>query len=102
VRFAMGCGADSFSFAILSPLPGTPVYRQVVTENLWWPGRTPADLMYRSSLVRVPGFDSPEEFERFVTETNVKANSLLKERDPERFEQKYGKNTDEKSLLKQT
>ena len=102
VRFAMECGADSFSFAILSPLPGTPIYRQVVTENLWWPGRTIDDLMYRSSLVRVPGFSSPEEFERFVTETNVKANSLLKERDPERFKQKYGANAGERSLVKRT
>jgi radical SAM superfamily enzyme YgiQ (UPF0313 family) len=102
VRFAMASGADSFSFAILSPLPGTPIYRQTVAENLWWPGRTVDDLMYRSSLVRVPGFSSPEEFERFVSETNVKANSLLKERDPARFTEKYGANTDEKSLVKQT
>jgi radical SAM superfamily enzyme YgiQ (UPF0313 family) len=102
VRFAMGCGADSFSFSILSPLPGTPIHRQVVKENLWWPGRTSADLMYRSSLVRVPGFDSPEEFERFVAETRVKANRLLEERDPERFRRKYGENTDEKRLFRQT
>jgi len=52
--------------------------------------------------VRVPGFSSPEEFERFVAETNVKANSLLKARDPERFNQKYGAGADERSLVKQT
>jgi radical SAM superfamily enzyme YgiQ (UPF0313 family) len=102
VRFALDCGADSFSFAILSPLPGTPIYRQVVAEDLWWPSRTVDDLMYRSSLVRVPGFSSPEEFERFVNETNIRANALLRERNPERFRQKYGANADERSLVKQT
>ena len=34
VDFAMNSGADSFSFAILSPLPGTPIYRKVIKENL--------------------------------------------------------------------
>ena len=30
INFAMNSGADSFSFAILSPLPGTPIYRKVI------------------------------------------------------------------------
>jgi len=100
VRFALDSGADSFSFAILSPLPGTPIHRQVVAEDLWWPGSSTADLMYRSSLIRVPGFDSPEEFERFVSETKIKANSLLKQKDPERFRRKHGEVADERSLFK--
>ena len=29
----MNSGADSFSFAILSPLPGTPIYRKVININ---------------------------------------------------------------------
>ena len=29
----MNSGADSFSFAILSPLPGTPIYRKVIKET---------------------------------------------------------------------
>ena len=32
VNFAMNSGADSFSFAILSPLPGTPIYRDVMKK----------------------------------------------------------------------
>jgi len=102
VRFAMDSGADSFSFAILSPLPGTPIYRQVMRENLWWPGRGLEDLMYRSSLVKVAGFDSPEEFERYVTEVNIQCNRLLAEKDPERFKRKYGAETSERHLVKQT
>jgi anaerobic magnesium-protoporphyrin IX monomethyl ester cyclase len=102
VKFAMNSGADSFSFAILSPLPGTPIYRQVMKDNLWWEGRSLDNLLYRSSLVKVDGFKSPEEFEKFVNETNLKANLLIKEKDSKRFELKYGSNVKESSLLKQT
>jgi len=102
VEFAMESGADSFSFAILSPLPGTPIYRQVMRENLWWPGRDLKDLMYRSSLIKVDGFESPSDFEKFVTDANVKCNKILAERDPERFKKKYGNYYDERDLEKQT
>ncbi len=102
VDFAMNSGADSFSFAILSPLPGTPIYRKVITENLWWPGRSLDDVLYRSSLIKVDGFDSAEDFEKFVNETSIKANLSLKEKDPKRFEYKYGKGSTEKALVHQT
>lgn len=58
--------------------------------------------MFRSSLVKVDGFNGPEEFEKFVNQANLKANLILKERDPKRFAFKYGKNANEKSLIKQT
>ena len=74
----MNSGADSFSFAILSPLPGTPIYRKVIKENLWWKGKSLDDMLFRSSLVKVDGFDSPEQFENFVNEANKKANLMLK------------------------
>jgi radical SAM superfamily enzyme YgiQ (UPF0313 family) len=102
IDVAMNSGADSFSFSILSPLPGTPIYRKVIRENLWWPGRTLSDLMYRSSLVKVDGFSNPKEFENFVNEANIKANLMLKQNDPKRFIQKYGQDAHEKSFVKQT
>lgn len=102
VDFAMNSGADSFSFAILSPLPGTPIYRQVIKENLWWEGRGLDDMLYRSSLVKIDGFNGPDEFEKFVNETNIKANLILKQKDPERFKYKYGSDSDDSSLVKQT
>ena len=102
IDFAMNSGADSYSFAILSPLPGTPVYRNVVKNNLWWPDRTLDDMLFRSSLVKVDGFNGPDEFEQFVNETNKKANLLLKHKDPERFSYKYGKDATESALVKQT
>ena len=57
---------------------------------------------FRSSLIKVDGFTGPVEFENFVNETNIKANLLLKEKDPERFKYKYGADADESSLVKQT
>ncbi len=102
IDFAMNSGADSFSFAILSPLPGTPIYRKVIKENLWWPGRTLDDMLFRSSLVKVDGFRGPDEFEAYVNEANQKANLMLKTNDPKRFEYKYGKNSEASALVKQT
>ncbi len=102
VRFAMNSGADSFSFAILSPLPGTPIYRKVIQENLWWDGRGLDDLMFRSSLLKVDGFNGPDEFEQFVSNVNLTANKMLKENNPERFKLKYGENYNENDLVKQT
>ena len=102
IDFALSTGADSFSFSILSPLPGTPIYRKVIKENLWWDGKSLNDLMFRSSLVKVDGFDGPDQFEKFVNEANLKANLILKQKDPKRFAFKYGKDATEKSLIKQT
>ena len=60
-------------------------------------------MLLRSSLIQVDGFTNPEEFERFVDETNKKANLLLKAKDPKRFAMKYGANSDkESSILHQT
>ena len=101
IEFAKNSGADSYSFAILNPLPGTPIYRKVVKENLWWENRSMNDMLYRSSLVKVNGFSGPEEFEKFVNESNVKVNLLLRERNLERFKYKYGSKSEE-HLRRQT
>ena len=98
----MNSGADSYSFSILSPLPGTPIYRKVLKENLWWEGRSLGDMLFRSSLIKVDGFTGPDEFEKYVDEANTKANLLLKHKDLKRFEYKYGKNSSEKDLFHQT
>lgn len=102
INFAMNSGADSYSFSILSPLPGTPIYRKVLKENLWWEGRSLGDMLFRSSLIKVDGFTGPDEFEKYVDEANTKANLLLKHKDLKRFEYKYGKNSSEKDLFHQT
>ena len=92
IDFAYNSGADSFSFSNLQPLPGTPIYRKVMKENLWWPNRSLNDMLLRSSLIKVDGFNSPEEFEKFTDEVNRKGNLILKEKDPARFQLKYGAN----------
>ena len=42
-------------------------------------------MLFRSSLVKVNGFNGPEEFEKFVNDANKKANLMLKYKDPKRF-----------------
>ena len=98
IDFAMGCGADSFTFSVLTPLSGTPVYRQTLKENLWWDGKENQNT-FRSSLVKVDGFSSAQEFENFVNQANIKANLLLKQRDPKRFDYKYRKRTGDSTAL---
>jgi len=100
IKFAMNSGADSFSFSCLQPLPGTPVYRQVMRKNLWWENRSLDDMLLRSSLIKVNGFNNAEEFEKFVDDTNRKTNLILKSKDPARFNLKYGAN--DSSILHQT
>ena len=102
VNFAMNSGADSFTFSILNPLPGTPIYRQILKQNLWWDNKIPDFMLFRTSLVQVDGFSGPAEFERFLNETNIKANLLLKKKDPARFKYKYGDKGSKSFLVKQT
>jgi len=102
IEFAAQVGADSYSVAILSPLPGTPIYHQVMRQNLWWDSeRKGKDLLYRNSLVRVDGFDSAEEFESWVEEKTMYLNKLLEKRDNDRFMRHY-KEKGSRFLLKQT
>ncbi len=103
ISFAAQIGADSYSVAILSPLPGTQIYHQVMRENLWWDGkRVVDDILYRNSLIKVDGFNSAQEFELWVDESNLKLNELSRKRDPERFKSHYKDNTSARFLLKQT
>ena len=53
-------------------------------------------------MLKVDGFNDPLSFEKFVYDANIKANLLLKEKDPEKFTYKYGKDATERSLMKQT
>jgi radical SAM superfamily enzyme YgiQ (UPF0313 family) len=85
IEFAAQSGADSYSISILSPLPGTSIYRQVVKENLWWdPSKGINDMLYRTSLIKADGFSSPEEFQAWVDEKGIYLNSLLEKRYPHR------------------
>ncbi len=87
VEFASQSGADSYSLSILTPLPGTPIYRRVMRENLWWDSsRGIKDMMYRNSLIRVDGFDIAEDFEAWADAKNIYLNTLLEKNDPTRAE----------------
>lgn len=102
VRFAESIEADSYSIAITCPLPGTPIYQVAKQKNLFVENFSEDQILYRRALLKVPGFSSPEDFENWVDEQNQYLNTRLKERDPSRFELKYGTDTDERTLRKQT
>ena len=77
-------------------------FYQVLKENLWWDGKENQNT-FRSSLIKVDGFDSAIQFENFVNDANIKANMQLQKNDPKRFEYKYGKRTGKKeTFVKQT
>ncbi|MCB9747826.1 MAG: B12-binding domain-containing radical SAM protein [Candidatus Omnitrophica bacterium] len=100
IRFAAESGADSFSVSILTPLPGTPIYRQVMKENLWWDSDKGIEQMiYRNSLIKVDGFQNPEAFEQWVQQQNAYLNSLLQKNNPQRA-QELIKSRRGKDLLK--
>ena len=46
--------------------------------------------------------NNPEDFEKWVHELNIKFNLILKEKDPKKFEWKYGKKWSERDLMRQT
>lgn len=103
IEFAGNSCADSYSVAILAPLPGTPIYRQVIKENLWWDENYEfKDILYSNSLIKVDGFNGPKEFQNWVHEKNLYLNKLLAKREPKRFKIKYGVKIKESDLAKQT
>ena len=89
IEFASQSNADSYSISILTPLPGTDIYRKVFEKNLWWKNSDKKDLLYRNSLINVDGFDNPKEFEKWIDKKNIYLNSLLKGKNPELFKQIY-------------
>jgi radical SAM superfamily enzyme YgiQ (UPF0313 family) len=87
IKVAEDSGADSFSLSILSPLPGTPIYHQVKKQNLWWKDTNMNQILFRNSLIKVDGFNIPEEFEQWVDEKNIFLNSILENTNPIRYRQ---------------
>lgn len=86
IEKASESNADSFSLAIFNPLPGTPLYHKVKKENRWWnPEHNILNMTFRNSLIKVDGFDSPEEFEFWVDKQNSYLNSILENSDIERY-----------------
>ena len=79
ISAAKNSGADSASLAIVTPNPGTKVYRQVVEHDLLWPGASLDDTMFINSLTQVAGFDGPEQFENYVKASHKSVNYHLKE-----------------------
>jgi anaerobic magnesium-protoporphyrin IX monomethyl ester cyclase len=75
---AKNSGADSASLAIVTPNPGTRVYREVVEHDLLWEGSSLDDTMFINSLTQVEGFDGPMDFEGYVKDSHKAVNYHLK------------------------
>ena len=58
-------------------------------------------MTFRNSLVQVDGYKSGEEFQKFVDDTNIAANLLLKQKNEQEFTRKYGENFNNASLVHQ-
>jgi len=101
IKFAEHIEADSYSVAITTPLPGTPLFEMVKSQDLFVDDFSTDQIIYRKSLIKVPGF-TPAEFESWVDQQNIYLNGLLKTRDPERAVRIYGTSTDERMLKRQT
>jgi len=103
VEFAASIGADSYTLSILCPLPGTPIRHLIARKNLYWNRKSiDRDIIYRNSLIRVDGFDSPGEFEAWVEDKTLYLNRLLRQRNAERFDAHYGRDANDGTLIKQT
>ena len=107
IKFAEEVEADSYSVAIVCPLPGTPLFDEVSRNGLFIDDLSPEEIinqiLYRNSLIKVDGFSKAEDFEDWVHSRNIYLNGLLLKKDPERYKLKYGSiETDERVLFKQT
>ena len=103
IEFAAGIGADSYTLSILCPLPGTPIRQTVAQKGLYWNRESvDRDIIYRNSLIKADGFNSPQDFERWVEEKSLYLNRLWKARDPEQFKAHYGGDVEDSALVKQT
>jgi anaerobic magnesium-protoporphyrin IX monomethyl ester cyclase len=103
VEFAASIGADSYTLSILCPLPGTPIRHLVARKNLYWNQKCiERDIVFRNSLIRIDGFNTPEEFEMWVEDKTLYLNRLLRERNAERFNAHYGRDASDGAMIKQT
>jgi radical SAM superfamily enzyme YgiQ (UPF0313 family) len=86
IDIASKCGADSYSLSIYNPLPGTPLYKEVLDKNLWWDDECSVENMtFRNSLIKVDGFNNPQEFKSFVDSNSYYLNNILRLNDIDRF-----------------
>jgi len=97
--FAETLGADSFSISIYTPLPGTPLYEYAKKNDYLVPGFSENNILFAKSNIKIPGI-TPEEFEKQVIEWTNRLNNKLKETDPEKFKNKYGRFLDKNNSFR--
>jgi anaerobic magnesium-protoporphyrin IX monomethyl ester cyclase len=82
IRFAKSIQADSYSFSVTIPLPGTALWEVCEKQGLFLDGFDPADLLYRKATIRLPDVDA-EELEMMARDVSLRLNQLAARRKPE-------------------
>lgn len=90
IDFAKSLHPDSCSLSLFSPLPGTPLFETSKANGYLVDDFAEEHLLFSKSNIKVPGY-SPEEFQEQVAKWTQELNLALKERDPQKFLEKYGK-----------
>jgi radical SAM superfamily enzyme YgiQ (UPF0313 family) len=88
IAYAKMLGPDSCSISIFTPLPGTSLYKYAYDNDYFVDGFAEGNILFAKSNIKVPGF-TPEEFEKQVIAWTNELNNALKERDPDKFHEKY-------------
>ncbi len=90
IRFAEELDVDSCSISIYSPLPGTPLYKYAAENNFLVDGFSKDNILFAKANIKIPGMTS-DEFEAQVVNWTNRLNKRLKEKSPEKYQEKYGK-----------
>ncbi len=88
IAYAGRLGPDSCSISIYTPLPGTPLHKYAYENGYLVGGITEDNILFAKSNIKVTGF-TPDEFENQVITWTNELNNALKERDPDKFHEKY-------------
>lgn len=98
ITFAEKLDVDSCSISIYSPLPGTPLYAYAHENNFLVDNFSKDNILFAKANIKVPGMTSTE-FETQVVEWTNRLNRRLKEKSPEKYNQKYAKFLDKNNTF---
>ncbi|MCF6246321.1 MAG: B12-binding domain-containing radical SAM protein [Desulfobacula sp.] len=98
ISFAEKLDVDSCSISIYSPLPGTPLYAYARDNNFLVDGFSKDNILFAKANIKIPDMNSTE-FETQVVDWTNRLNRRLKEKAPEKFQEKYAKFLDKNNTF---
>lgn len=97
-RFGAQCSFDSVNYFIVSPLPGTPLYKECVQNDLFEPGFNYTDMNFRKPNIKNKYLTS-RQLLRLASRQFLLQNLSALIRDPVYFARKYFKYIRKKPLF---